>query len=244
MQLGALSTGPHTVAATYNGGVSFNRSTAQVFTQGVNMIGTTVTVKASPNPSVVGEAVTFTATVASAAAGSGTPTGTVEFKDGAASMGSATVDAGGVATISTKTLSAADHVITASYGGDAIFLNSVSSDVKQSVLADSDADGVPDVADACPNDPNKAEPGSCGCGVPDTDADGNGTADCLDAAAAAAAPAAQPDAGEQTEQPVAQIVPSSTCGACGPSMASVASSMVGLFALSRGRRGGRRRGRE
>lgn len=37
------------------------------------------------------------------------------------------------------------------------------------------------IPDACPNDPNKyASPGVCGCGVPDDDADGDGTADCND----------------------------------------------------------------
>ncbi len=32
----------------------------------------------------------------------------------------------------------------------------------------------------CPNDPDKTEPGECGCGVPDTDSDGDGTPDCND----------------------------------------------------------------
>lgn len=36
------------------------------------------------------------------------------------------------------------------------------------------------VADNCPNDPNKTEPGICGCGVPDTDTDNDGTPDCND----------------------------------------------------------------
>lgn len=35
-------------------------------------------------------------------------------------------------------------------------------------------------ADACPNDPNKTEAGQCGCGMPDTDSDSDGTADCND----------------------------------------------------------------
>ncbi|MFK7960957.1 MAG: hypothetical protein AB8G96_10575, partial [Phycisphaerales bacterium] len=47
-------------------------------------------------------------------------------------------------------------------------------------LIDSDGDGTPDCADGCPNDPNKSEPGDCGCGTPDTDSDGDGTPDCLD----------------------------------------------------------------
>jgi hypothetical protein len=45
---------------------------------------TVVTRTAGPSPSVFGQSVTFTATVSS---GSGTPTGTVKFKDGAENMG-------------------------------------------------------------------------------------------------------------------------------------------------------------
>ena len=35
--------------------------------------------------------------------------------------------------------------------------------------------------DACPADPDKTAPGTCGCGLPDTDADADGTPDCIDA---------------------------------------------------------------
>lgn len=34
--------------------------------------------------------------------------------------------------------------------------------------------------DQCPDDPDKIAPGDCGCGVADTDSDGDGTADCID----------------------------------------------------------------
>ncbi len=37
-----------------------------------------------------------------------------------------------------------------------------------------------DAIDDCPNDDNKLMPGICGCGVPDTDTDDDGTADCND----------------------------------------------------------------
>jgi hypothetical protein len=45
---------------------------------------------------------------------------------------------------------------------------------------DTDYDGTPDCIDNCPVDPNKINPGVCGCGVPDTDSDNDGTPDCND----------------------------------------------------------------
>jgi hypothetical protein len=39
---------------------------------------------------------------------------------------------------------------------------------------------VDGVSDQCPDDPDKIEPGACGCGVPDSDADGDGVPDCND----------------------------------------------------------------
>ncbi|MEW6199884.1 MAG: choice-of-anchor W domain-containing protein [Planctomycetota bacterium] len=47
---------------------------------------------------------------------------------------------------------------------------------------DKDRDGVIDACDGCPTDPLKTDPGACGCGVPDTDADHNGIPDCLEQA--------------------------------------------------------------
>jgi len=45
---------------------------------------------------------------------------------------------------------------------------------------DTDADGTPDNADACPLDNLKTGVGSCGCGVPETDTDGDTIANCVD----------------------------------------------------------------
>ena len=45
---------------------------------------------------------------------------------------------------------------------------------------DRDGDGTPDSEDGCPDDPEKVEPGECGCGQPDTDEDGDLIADCID----------------------------------------------------------------
>lgn len=46
--------------------------------------------------------------------------------------------------------------------------------------ADRDGDGLIDACDGCPDDPEKADPGICGCGQPDEDTDGDGVADCED----------------------------------------------------------------
>ena len=46
--------------------------------------------------------------------------------------------------------------------------------------ANADGDALGDACDGCPEDPNKIEPGECGCGVADTDSDLDGTADCND----------------------------------------------------------------
>ena len=48
------------------------------------------------------------------------------------------------------------------------------------VTNDADGDGTCDDEDNCDDDPNKSEPGQCGCGHPDTDTDGDGTPDCND----------------------------------------------------------------
>lgn len=47
-------------------------------------------------------------------------------------------------------------------------------------IPDADSDGALDPFDGCPDDPEKTEPGACGCGEPDTDSDSDGVADCLD----------------------------------------------------------------
>jgi Big-like domain-containing protein/VCBS repeat protein/FG-GAP repeat protein len=72
---------------------------------------TTTTLGSSPNPSVLGQPVTFTSVVSS---DSGTPTGTVVFYDGSNAIGSATL-AGGNASLTTSSLPAGSQSITAAY---------------------------------------------------------------------------------------------------------------------------------
>jgi hypothetical protein len=127
----SLTSGAYTIGAVYSGDATFGGSSGSL-TQTVGKVDTTTNMTSSLNPSFLGQAVTFSATVASVSPGSGTPTGTVTFLDGATTLGTATLS-GGTATFSTKALSAASHSITAAYGGDASFNGNTSSAVAQTV---------------------------------------------------------------------------------------------------------------
>ncbi len=86
------------------------------------LLDNTTSVTASPNPSVDGQPVTFTATVTPTQPGVGTPTGSVSFSEGGTLLGTRTLDAEGNATFNTTTLALGSHTITASYAGDANFI--------------------------------------------------------------------------------------------------------------------------
>lgn len=87
----------------------------------------------------------------------------------------------------------------ASSGGCPAFTTTAQVSIAQATIwyADTDGDGVGDDADSqlaceqpaghvalagdlCPEDPGKVDPGVCGCGIPDTDMDNDGTEDCID----------------------------------------------------------------
>jgi len=86
-----------------------------------------VTVSGSPNPAAVGAQVTFTAIVSPKSA-----TGTMEFRDGTAALGSSTLS-GGVATFSTTALAVGSHSITAVYSGDTNDAGSTSPPVTETI---------------------------------------------------------------------------------------------------------------
>jgi hypothetical protein len=88
--------------------------------------------------------VTFTATVTGT-----TPTGTVQFKDGAANLGAPVALAGGTASLTTSSLGAGTHSITAVYSGDADDATSTSPAVSQVVgaVASSVATPVPTLSE-------------------------------------------------------------------------------------------------
>jgi hypothetical protein len=83
-----------------------------------------VGVTASTATSFLSNAVTFTATVTSAAS---KPSGSVTFLDGGTALGAAVPLVNGVAALTTSSLGAGTHAIVASYGSDANFLAASSS---------------------------------------------------------------------------------------------------------------------
>src|SRR5262249_60042026 len=74
------------------------------------------------------------AAVPAARPGTGTPTGSATFWDGAAALGTpVTIDATGRAVLTTTALAAGQHTITAVYSGDDNFLTSSSASLVQQV---------------------------------------------------------------------------------------------------------------
>jgi cyclophilin family peptidyl-prolyl cis-trans isomerase len=101
----------------------------------VTVAATTTTLKGAPDPSVAGQAVTFSATVAAVAPGDTSPTGTVTFLDGATTLGSGAVGAGGLASFTTSTLASGTHTVTAVYSGDTDYAGSTSAPLTEIVNA-------------------------------------------------------------------------------------------------------------
>lgn len=127
----SLSVGSHSITAVYRGDSNFTGSTSAVLTQTVNKASTTTVLTSSPNPSTLNQSVTFTANVSVIAPGSGTPIGTVTFRDGSTALATVTLSSAGTATFSTSALTVNSHSITAVYSGDGHFNGSSGSLTQQ-----------------------------------------------------------------------------------------------------------------
>ena len=129
----AAAAGTYTIAGTYNGSDSYSSSTATPYDQVFDKAGTTTALSSSDTSSVTGQSVTFTATVASVMQFSGTPGGTVDFKDGETVVCNDVALASASAQCATAALPVGAHSITAVYSGDTNHLTSTSDAVEQTV---------------------------------------------------------------------------------------------------------------
>ncbi len=122
----ALAVGNHVVSANYAGTAGYAVSTTTLSGgQTVNQGTSSTSVSSAPNPSTLGQSVTFTATVTNVSGFSGTPSGTVAFfLDGAATPTSTQPLAAGTASYSNASLTVGTHTMSVTYSGDANFLGS------------------------------------------------------------------------------------------------------------------------
>lgn len=111
-------TGTHPITATFSGNAIYAASNSPVFNQSVTTAGSNPTTTgnvSSNNPGAVqGQPITFSVTVTGS-----NLTGTVTFLDNGVSIGTGTAQGNGIYTLTTSTLAAGSHSITASYSGDA-----------------------------------------------------------------------------------------------------------------------------
>ncbi len=122
----------HLVTATYSGDGNNATSTSPTLTEWVaNLpVASRTVITTSGSPTLIGQTVVFTATIASTYGQ--IPDGEmVSFFDGSTLIGSG-VTANGVATLSTSSLTAKTHTVKATYAGDGTF-NSSSGTVTQIV---------------------------------------------------------------------------------------------------------------
>jgi hypothetical protein len=134
--------GSHTITVKYLGDTNYNASAVSAsITQTVNKASTTTSVVSTTgSPSVTGQQVTYTATVAVTAPGGGTPTGNIEFFDGVTPIAGCGGSSGNPLSGSSATCqqtynaSGGSHTITAQYLGDTNYNPSaVSSSITQTV---------------------------------------------------------------------------------------------------------------
>jgi len=112
----ALAAGSYTMSAVYLGNATEATSTSPNVSETISLIPTTTVLGTSttsgPNPQVI-----LVAAVINNSAGS-EPTGTVTFFNGATSLGTATLSASGVATLTPNLVSGTNYSIDAVYSGD------------------------------------------------------------------------------------------------------------------------------
>jgi Glycoside hydrolase family 44/Bacterial Ig-like domain (group 3) len=128
-----LAAGTHSLTATYAGDAADGSSTSNAVSIQVNAAGglrtTTTTLSASAATALSGQPITLTATVAPVSA-----TGTITFLDGNTVIGYASL-ASGRGVFALSTLSAGNHSLSATYGGDATDSTSSSNVVTVAISA-------------------------------------------------------------------------------------------------------------
>ncbi len=131
LPLKTLAPGNHEITATYNGAANYETS-GSVINQAILKAATQLTLTSAKNPAPYGYAGNLKATVKALAPGTGTPTGTVTFGEGATTLATVSLVSGS-AQLPLKTLAPGNHEITATYNGAANYETS-GSVINQAIL--------------------------------------------------------------------------------------------------------------
>ncbi|KRB77016.1 hypothetical protein ASE01_09640 [Nocardioides sp. Root190] len=134
--LTSLTTGAHTLAASYSGSARYLTGSDQV-EQDVTQADTSIALVANPTPSLQDQEVRLTASVAAVSPGSGSPTGTVTFYAGTDVIGSSPLGGtgpGSTATLDVSDLAPGGYQLSARYAGDADYRSSQSESVSHTVI--------------------------------------------------------------------------------------------------------------
>jgi hypothetical protein len=124
-----LGGGPHSITAVYAGDNTYAGSSSSPLGYTISPLGTSTSVGSSNQNSVIGESVTFTATVTGLLA-----TGMVQFQIDGGDFGAPVALGGGSATsAATTSLGLGNHSVVAIYSGDASHSGSTSSPLTQHV---------------------------------------------------------------------------------------------------------------
>jgi len=130
-----LALGSHTIGVTYAGDKNYAPiTTAVTFSVTVVAATSSVTLVSSGTDVAVSQSLTLTATVPTIT-GLKTPTGTIAFKDTTTNvtLGTGTLNANGIATLSTSFTTAGANAIQAVYSGDSVYGSSTSSSITVTV---------------------------------------------------------------------------------------------------------------
>ncbi len=121
-----LTMGTHPITAGYSGDENFRSSDSEILSQAVERAETATTLHVSPSPVCPGGTVTLTAMVSVVPAGEGTPTGSVEFRDGPELLGTVALDGNLAVSITLAAPEAGTLIVSAAYSGDGEFMGSSS----------------------------------------------------------------------------------------------------------------------
>lgn len=139
----------HAITATYHGDLHYFGDDSEALGQFIAALATRTTLTATPNPSAVGQTVTFTVVVTPEPPEVGIPTGGVELTVDGETLVAGVLDATGHATLTASFEETGVYDIVATYEGDDTFSESSSSTLRQSVVQASTTTALEiDIADA------------------------------------------------------------------------------------------------